>query len=29
MNDNVKTIFVTKLAMVSKGHDNQESSNYL
>ena len=29
MNNNIKTVFVTKLAMVSKGHSNQQSSNYI
>ena len=29
MNSNVKTVFVKKLAMVSKGHGNQEPSNYI
>ena len=29
MNGNVKTVFAKKLAMVSKGHGNQEPSNYI
>ena len=29
MNSNVKTVFVKKVAMVSKGHGNQEPSNYI
>ena len=29
MNSNVKTVFVKKLAMVSKCHGNQEQSNYI